>query len=197
MDGADHCRLHGIGPVVRNDQEARSPIPCTVVSRDGEALLQRAAHCTTTPDARTHARTRARTHAHPRSTTNDATCGPPAWLTGRLQERGIRSVRSPLRRPPSLRPLSPCPCKAAAPKGPAFCFLNYPLNPPDTDRLIHTPHTCTPTSGCLIERAYLPAVPKGPVFCFLNYLPNTRIWDAYLGVTVNLGCIWACIWFIS
>ena len=27
--------------------------------------------------------------------------------------------------PPSLRPLSPRPRKAAAPKGPAFCFLNY------------------------------------------------------------------------
>ena len=26
---------------------------------------------------------------------------------------------------PSLRRLSPLPCKAAAPKGPAFCFLNY------------------------------------------------------------------------
>ena len=31
---------------------------------------------------------------------NDATCGPPAWLTGTLHDRGIRSVRSPLRRPP-------------------------------------------------------------------------------------------------
>ena len=37
-------------------------------------------------------------HAHERSTTNDATCGPPAWLTGRLHDRGIRSVRSPPRR---------------------------------------------------------------------------------------------------
>ena len=27
--------------------------------------------------------------------------------------------------PFSLRPLSPRPCKAAAPKGPTFCFLNY------------------------------------------------------------------------
>ena len=34
--------------------------------------------------------------------TNDATCGPQAWLTGRLHEGGIRSVRSPLRRAPLL-----------------------------------------------------------------------------------------------
>ena len=27
--------------------------------------------------------------------------------------------------PPSSRPLSPCPCNAAVPKGPAFSFLNY------------------------------------------------------------------------
>ena len=72
---------------------------------------------------RTHAP--ARTRAHERPTTNDATCGPPAWLTGRLHEGGIRSVRSPLGGPLSSRPLSPRPCKAAAPKGPAFCFLNY------------------------------------------------------------------------
>ena len=73
---------------------------------------------------RPHARTHAFTRTDDRRRT---TCGPPAWLTGRRQDRGIRSVRSPLRRPlsPSLRPLSPCPCKAAALKGPAFCFLNY------------------------------------------------------------------------
>ena len=40
----------------------------------------------------------AHTHAQERPTTNDATCGPPAWLTGRLHDRGIRSVRSPPRR---------------------------------------------------------------------------------------------------
>ena len=32
--------------------------------------------------------------------TNDATCGPQAWLTGSLHEGGIRSVRSPPRRAP-------------------------------------------------------------------------------------------------
>ena len=74
---------------------------------------------------RTHAL--AHTHAQERPTTNDATCGPPAWLTGRLHEGGIRSVRSPPRRAPlSSRPLSPRPCKAAAPrKARPFCFLNY------------------------------------------------------------------------
>ena len=34
--------------------------------------------------------------------TNDATCGPQEWLTGTLHEGGIRSVRSPPRRPPLL-----------------------------------------------------------------------------------------------
>ena len=39
---------------------------------------------------------------------------------------GTRSVRAHrLGGPLSLRPLSPRSCKAAAPKGPAFCFLNY------------------------------------------------------------------------
>ena len=39
--------------------------------------------------------------AHDRRT-NDATCGPQAWLTGSLHEGGIRSVRSPPRRAPLL-----------------------------------------------------------------------------------------------
>ena len=34
--------------------------------------------------------------------TNDATCGPQAWLTGALHEGGIRSVRSTPRRAPLL-----------------------------------------------------------------------------------------------
>ena len=34
--------------------------------------------------------------------TDDATCGPQAWLTGSLHEGGIRSVRSPPRRAPLL-----------------------------------------------------------------------------------------------
>ena len=34
--------------------------------------------------------------------TDDATCGPQAWLTGTLHDGGIRSVRSPLRRAPLL-----------------------------------------------------------------------------------------------
>ena len=55
-----------------------------------------------TRSALRHACTHARTHAHGRSTTNDATCGPPAWLTRTLQDRELRSVRSPLRRAPLL-----------------------------------------------------------------------------------------------
>ena len=85
-----------------------------------------AAHCATS--ARTHARTR----AHVRPTTNEATCGPPLWLTGTLHGGGHEAYAHRLAPPPSLRPLSPRPCKAAAPKGPAFCFLNY------------TPWSCQP-----------------------------------------------------
>ena len=61
------------------------------------------AHC-----AARHARPHARTFASPSPCTlydrrtNDATCGPQAWLTGSLHEGGIRSARSPLRRPPLL-----------------------------------------------------------------------------------------------
>ena len=59
-----------------------------------------AAHCTTPAD--THARAHAHTRAHGPPTTNDATCGPPAWLTGSLHEGGVRSVSSQLRWPPLL-----------------------------------------------------------------------------------------------
>ena len=77
-----------------------------------------AAHCAVR-DARRrpHARTLARARTDDRRT-NDATCGPQAWLTlGR-----IRSVRSPLRRAPLLAspiaatPLQLTTCNAAAPK---------------------------------------------------------------------------------
>ena len=49
----------------------------------------------------------------------------PAQAPGRTMTPGWRHSRS-LRRAPSLRPLSPCPCPcmAAAPKGPTFCLLN-------------------------------------------------------------------------
>jgi len=50
----------------------------------------------------TLAHAHARTRAHGRPTANDATCGPPAWLTERLHDGGIRSVRSPLRQLPLL-----------------------------------------------------------------------------------------------
>ena len=76
--------------------------------------------------------TRARTRAHRRPTANDTTCGPPAWLPGRLHEEGTRGAYAHrLDGPLSSRPLSPRPCKTAAPKGPASCFLNdYPSGCP-------------------------------------------------------------------
>ena len=66
----------------------------------GRSFFLLASHC-----AARHARPHARTFASPRTDdrrTNDATCGPQAWLTGTLHDGGIRSVRSPLRRAPLL-----------------------------------------------------------------------------------------------
>ena len=76
----------------------------------------------------TPARTHARTHTHRRRPSDDErrgawSAGVAGWMMCLLQDRGIRSARSPLRRPPLFASLSPRPCKAAAPKGgPAFCF---------------------------------------------------------------------------
>ena len=64
-------------------------------------------------------RPHARTSASPRTDdrrTNDATCGPQAWLTGRLHYGGIRSVRSPLRRPPLLATPIATPLQCGRPK---------------------------------------------------------------------------------
>ena len=66
----------------------------------GRSFFLLAAHCVAR-HARPHARTLARALTDDRRT-NGATCGPQAWLTGKLHEGGIRSVRSPLRRAPLL-----------------------------------------------------------------------------------------------
>ena len=70
------------------------------------------------------AHTHAFTHAHGRpgrpTAANDATRGPPAWLTGRLHGGGHGAYAHRLCGPLSSWPLSPRPSKAAAPKGPAF-----------------------------------------------------------------------------
>ena len=72
-------------------------------------------------------RAHARTHAQERpTTTNDATCGPPAWLTGSLHDGGLRSVRSPPRRAPLLAPPIATLLQGGRPERPGpFCFLNY------------------------------------------------------------------------
>ena len=71
----------------------------------------------------THARTHARTHAHGRPTTNDATCGPPAWLTRRLHDGRIRSVCSPLRRAPFFATPIAKPLHAGRSERPGLLFL--------------------------------------------------------------------------
>ena len=52
--------------------------------------------------------------------TNDATCGPQAWLTGKLHDGGIRSVRSPLRRPPLLATPIATPLQCGRPERPGL-----------------------------------------------------------------------------
>ena len=68
------------------------------------------------------ARTHARTHGRP--TTDDATCGPPAWLAGRLQQGRTRSsVRSPLKNEAGPFPCDPyrhALARRPPRKGPAF-----------------------------------------------------------------------------
>ena len=78
-------------------------------------------HNTHTHATRTHAP--AHTHAQERPTTNDTTCGPPAWLTGRLHEGGIRSVRSPPRRAPLLATPIATPLQGGRPERPGLLFL--------------------------------------------------------------------------
>ena len=55
--------------------------------------------------------------------TNDATCGPPEWLTGKLHDGGTRSVRSPLRRPPLLATPIATPLQGGRPERPGLLFL--------------------------------------------------------------------------
>ena len=78
-----------------------------------------------TPRLRAHARThaRARTEHGRRPTANDATCGPPAWLTGRRHEGGLRSARSPLRRAPLLAAPIATPLQGGRPERPGLLFL--------------------------------------------------------------------------
>ena len=68
--------------------------------------------------ARAPTRALAHTHAQERPTTTDATCGPPAWLTGSLHDRGIRSVRSPPRRAPLLATPIATPLQVGRPERP-------------------------------------------------------------------------------
>ena len=71
----------------------------------------------------------ARTHvARARTTTDDErrdarSAGVAVWITARggNTERTLTAAAGPS----PCDPLSPRPCKAAAPKGPVFCFLNY------------------------------------------------------------------------
>ena len=73
-----------------------------------------AAHCVAR-HACSHARSLARARTDDRRT-NDATCGPPAWLTGLQHEGGIRSTRSPLRWPPLLATPIAMPLQGGRPK---------------------------------------------------------------------------------
>ena len=77
----------------------------------------------------TPARTRTpRAHGR-RPATNDATCGPPDWLTGKLQQGGTRSVRSPPTPPPPppllATPIA-TPLQGGRSERPVLLFLKLP-----------------------------------------------------------------------
>ena len=55
--------------------------------------------------------------------TDDATCGPQEWLTGKLPDGGIRSVRSPLRRAPLLATPIATPLQCGRPERSDLLFL--------------------------------------------------------------------------
>ena len=85
--------------------------------REGAPSLQLKYNCAL--ELRTHARTRM--HDERRDVRS---AGVARWLDHCMMgEHGAYAHR--LGGPLSLRALSPRPHKAAAPKGPAFCFLNY------------------------------------------------------------------------
>ena len=86
--------------------------------RRGSASEALAAHFAA--PVRMHARTRAHDG---RPTTNDATCGPPAWLAGRLHDGEIRSVRSPLRRASLSGTPITTPLQGGRPKRSGLLFL--------------------------------------------------------------------------
>ena len=122
------CRTSHAATTTRGGLDARAQ--CIFLVQGSHPLFGRpfspshvVAHAARTP--RCAARTR--THAHERPTTNDATCGPPAWLTGSLHEGGIRSVRSPPRRAPLLATPIATPLQGGRPERPGLLFLKLPV----------------------------------------------------------------------
>ena len=105
----------------------RPSCPFLFAARCAAPACKHARTCSALRHARARARTRARTRTNDRRrTTRRAVRRRGAWLTGSLHKGGIRSVRSPLRRPPLLTTPTARPCKVAARKGPAFLFLKLP-----------------------------------------------------------------------
>ena len=101
------------------------PFPFLLAARRTAPAYEHARTRSALHHARARARTRAlaRTRKNDRRPTNDATCGPPAWLTGTLHDRGIRSVRSPPRRAPLLATPIATPLQGGRPKRPGLLFL--------------------------------------------------------------------------
>ena len=81
---------------------------------------------------------------HQRPTTNNATCVPPAWLTGRLQKEGTRSVRSPLRCPPFLATPIATPLQGGRPERAGLSFLKILYG---TSGNREVPRTCVSTAN--------------------------------------------------
>ena len=74
----------------------------------------------------TPARTRAPRAHERRPVTNYTTCGPPEWLTGKLQHGVTRSVRSPPRRAPLLATPIATPLQGGRPERSGLLFLKLP-----------------------------------------------------------------------
>ena len=148
------------------------------------------------------ARAHARTHAHGRPTTNDATCGPPAWLAGSLHEGGIRSVRSPLRRAPLPAALNATPLQGGRPERSSllvsrFTRLRFNGMAPSKLKLLHQEPVVKKVSlqvhasdflnaignqGRVVPRAFLTAARAGRRFSLrlLNQRGKNENFDHFL-----------------
>ena len=109
------CRISHVATAAHGGLHAR--VQCIFLFTVPTLFLT-ARFCARLFHARTCTHAPAHTHAQERPTTNDATCGPPAWLTGRLHGGGIRSAHSPPRWAPLLATPIDTPLQGGRPERP-------------------------------------------------------------------------------